>query len=206
MEVRHRGCFVIAVVPLLVIGIGGGYLLGSGTGSRRNRTSEVRETSSVVVAVRRLARLQTAEYRIERVIDLSDRQSQLFGLLEARDAILLVASGVVSAGVDLSKLSESRLKVDPQQKSVVLELEPPQIFDSHLDNQRTYVHARHTDLLARREINLESRARKEAQGRLRQAAYRGGILKQARVQAEYVLRALFRSLGFQQVKIRWSAA
>jgi len=44
------------------------------------------------VAVRDLARLESVAYHVERVIDVRDKQSLLFGLLKTEDAILLVAS------------------------------------------------------------------------------------------------------------------
>ncbi|MBM4434817.1 MAG: hypothetical protein FJ028_06925 [Chloroflexi bacterium] len=53
----------------------------------------LRPSPSVVLAVRDLARLESVEYHVERVIDLRDRQSLLFGLVRTRDAILFVAVG-----------------------------------------------------------------------------------------------------------------
>src|SRR5690349_7719315 len=50
--------------------------------------SVVRTTPSVVTAVRDLARLEAIEFHVERVIDLRDRQSLLFGLIKTQDAIL----------------------------------------------------------------------------------------------------------------------
>ncbi len=42
----------------------------------------VRPTPSVITAVRDLARLETAEVHVEKVVDLTDRQSRFFGLIE----------------------------------------------------------------------------------------------------------------------------
>ncbi len=62
------------------------------------KSGDMRSSPSVVIAVKDLARLETVEYSIERVIDLRDRQSLLFGLVKTQDAILFVAVGQVSAG------------------------------------------------------------------------------------------------------------
>ena len=67
----------------------------------------VQPTPNVLVAVKDLARLESATFHMERVIDLSDKQSLLFGLVQSEDAILLVAVADVSAGVDLQKLDAS---------------------------------------------------------------------------------------------------
>ena len=69
-------------------------------------TTVVRSAPSVVVAVRDLARLESAEYHVERVIELRDQQSRFFGLITVEDAILLVAVGDVTAGVDLGLLRD----------------------------------------------------------------------------------------------------
>src|SRR5262245_21540842 len=66
----------------------------------------IRPSPNVVRAIRDLSRLEGAEYHMERVVDLSEKQSRFFGLIEAEDAILLVAAGDVIAGVDLAELGE----------------------------------------------------------------------------------------------------
>src|SRR4051812_17291243 len=68
---------------------------------------ELKPTPNVLVAMRELSRLETETYHLERVIELTDEQTKLYGLLRARDAVLLVAVGDVVAGVDLKKLADS---------------------------------------------------------------------------------------------------
>ena len=72
----------------------------------------MRSSPSVVMVVRDLSRLEGAEYHIERVITLSEKQDRLFGLMEAEDALVLVAAGDVIAGVDLSLLADDAVEVD----------------------------------------------------------------------------------------------
>ena len=166
-------------------------------------TTVVTPGPPVVVAVRELSRLETAEFRMERVIDLRERQHRLGGLLEADDTILLVAAARVSAGVDLRALDPKAVRVDRDGKRVRLTLPAPQIFEASLDNDRTYVHARDTDLLADRAESLETRARKEAEKTLRDAALEAGILKVARGNAERTVSSLLRSLGFVDVAVEF---
>src|SRR5262245_35280205 len=59
----------------------------------------VKPTSSVLAKIQDMKRLESVVFHMERVIDLSEKQSQLFGLVQSEDAILLVAAADVRAGV-----------------------------------------------------------------------------------------------------------
>ena len=158
-------------------------------------------TPSVVVSMQALARLEGAEFHMERVIDLRERQSRFHGLLEAEDALLLVAVGNVIAGVDLGDVVEADVEISDDFRSVKLRLPAPEIFSARLDSSRTYVHSRSTDLLAERQENLETKARQRAEETLRQAALEAGVLDKARISVERSVTALLRSLGFSRIEI-----
>lgn len=163
----------------------------------------VRPTPSVLVAVRDLARLETAEFHMERVVDLREKQTRLFGLVEAEDAVLLVAAGDVIAGVDLSTLRPEDVTVDPEQQRATIVLPKPTVLVTRLDAKRTYVHTRKTDVFAKRAESLEGRAREEAERTLRIGAEEAGILARAATNAERTVGALVRSLGYADVTIRF---
>ncbi|MFZ5896210.1 MAG: DUF4230 domain-containing protein [Myxococcota bacterium] len=162
--------------------------------------SVVRPLPSVLVAVHDLARLESVSYHMERVIDLTEKQSRLFGLVETEDAILLVAVADVSAGVDLSRLVEGDIQADPKLRRVKIRLPSAEIFHVKLDKEHTYVHTRKTGLLARRQEDLESRARAEAERALEEAAREAGVLLRARENARRVVEGLVRSLGYEQIE------
>ncbi len=161
----------------------------------------VRPTPNVLVAVKDLARLESASFHMERVIDLTDHQSQLFGLIQTDDAILLVAVADVSAGVDLQKLDASDVQADSEKKSVKITLPPAEVFHAELDNDKTYVHTRHTGALATRKENLETRARQEAEHSLTDAALQAGILMRASENAKRAVEGLVRALGYEQIDV-----
>src|SRR5450432_3255462 len=96
----------------------------------------VRPTPNVLLAIQDLARLESASFHMERVIDLTDKQSQLFGLIQTEDAILLVAVANVSAGVDLQKLTTKDIVADPAKKTATITLPAPEIFHAELDNSK----------------------------------------------------------------------
>jgi hypothetical protein len=164
---------------------------------------QLANTATVVVAIRNLARLESVSFHMERVIDLKDRQSHIFGLLQADDAILLVASGDVIAGIDLAKLRDGDVTIEPTARRAHLTLPPAELLLVRLDNQHTYVHSRNTDLLAQRQVELETRARQVAEDSIRDAAISGGVLTRARDNAAHTLTALVRSLGYDKIDITW---
>ena len=161
----------------------------------------VQPTPNVLVAVRDLARLESASFHMERVIDLSDRQSHLFGLITSDDAILLVAVADISAGVDLQKLTTADLVADPLKKTVKIRLPAPEVFHAELDNSKTYVHTRRTGALATRAENLETRARQEAERTLIDAAVQAGLLTRANDNVRHAVEGLLRALGYTAIDI-----
>ncbi|MDQ2645210.1 MAG: DUF4230 domain-containing protein [Myxococcota bacterium] len=161
----------------------------------------LRPTPDVVTAVRALSRLESTAFHMERVIDLKDRQSRLFGLVSGEDAILLVAVADVTAGVDLAALGPADVEVSPDRTRVRIKLPRATVFSTVLDSEHTYVHTRRTDLLAKRNETLETSARKEAEHSLTQAALSAGILDKADAQARRVIRELVTALGFSEVEV-----
>jgi hypothetical protein len=169
----------------------------------------LRPGPSVLLSVRDLARLETAEFHMERVVDLRDRQTHLFGLVKAEDALLLVAVGDVIAGVDLSALRPEDVILthenEPGLRSATLVLPAPTILVARLDSKHTYVHSRSTDLLAKRAESLEGRAREEAERAIKVGAEDAGILDKAAKNAERTVGALVKSLGYSEVHITFRA-
>lgn len=151
---------------------------------------------TIVREVRALARLETIQYTVEKIIVAESRQGP-FGFLFG-DRLLLVAHGTVIAGIDLGRLAPEDVWFDSQGR-VYLRLPPPELFVVALDNEASYVYDRDTGLLTRGDLRLESAARRAAEEEIRQAALRDGILEQARVNAENYLYRLLRTLGFPDI-------
>lgn len=200
----------LAILAILAALIGGGAVSCLGGVffplERPANVTVIRPTPQVIVAVRDLARLEAAEYHMERVIDLREQQSRFFGLVEGEDAILLVAAGDVTAGVDLTQLRDGDVVVDTVKLEATITLPPSTVLSTRLDNEHTYVHTRHTDVLAQRRENLETRARQEAERTLEQAAVDGGLLARAQRNAEHTVETLVRSLGYTKVTVRTRGA
>jgi hypothetical protein len=165
---------------------------------------ELRATPGVITAIHEIARLETTEFHVEKVVEINDSQSRLWGLLQAKDALLLVAAGDVVAGVDLAKVRNEDIRVDVPARSVRVRLPAPQIVASTLDERATHVYARSTDVLAVRNEALEGDARRAAEEQMRRAALDAGILDRARASADRALRALLQSLGYDDIELDWA--
>lgn len=151
---------------------------------------------TIIHQVRSLARLETIQYSIERVISAETGQGS-FGFLMG-DRLLFVAHGVVIGGVDLEKLGPDDLKVE--ENVLYVQLPEAEIFVATLDNENSYVYERDTGLLTKGDINLETTARRVAEQRIEEAAIEDGILQLAHQNAEsYLYRLLIEIGGYDDV-------
>ncbi len=150
---------------------------------------------TIIHSVRSLARLETIQYTVEKVITAETRQEPLAFLFG--DRLLLVAHGIVIGGVDLEKLTSDDLQI----KDGVLYVSLPaaEIFIATLDNEKTYVYDRETGIFTHGDIDLEAAARRAAEEEIEKAALEDGILKQAGQNAELYLYRLLRDLGYPEV-------
>ena len=150
---------------------------------------------TVIRDIRTLARLETIQFTVEKIVTADKGQGSLeffFG-----DQLVLVAHGVVIAGVDLAKMEIDDVWWDASILSV--RLPAPEIFIATLDNDKSYVFDRETGILTRGDINLETAARQAAEDEIETAALEDGILEMARVNAESYLYRLFRSMDITDV-------
>ncbi len=150
---------------------------------------------TILREVRSLARLETVQYSMEKVITAEVSQGAL-GFLFG-DRLLFVAHGEVIAGIDLEKLGADQMWVE--NGVLMVQLPEAEIFVATLDNQRSYVYDRETGILKRGDVTLESLARKAAEEEIEKAAIADGILDTAQKNAESYLYRLLRQLGFQEV-------
>lgn len=150
---------------------------------------------TVIHEVRTLARLETIQYTMEKVITAQTGQDNL-GFLFG-DKLLFVGHGKVIAGLDMAKLRPEDMWVEG--KVLHVRLPTPEVFVVALDNDKSYVYNRETGLLTKGDANLESAARSAAEKEILQAAIDDGILTQAQQNAESYLMRMFRGLGYPDV-------
>jgi hypothetical protein len=151
---------------------------------------------TVVREVRSLARLETVQYTVEKVITAETNQGP-FGFLFG-DKLLLVAHGTVVAGIDLGRLAEGDVTIDAD-GAVYMVFPAAEVFVATLDNEKSYVYHRETGILAGGTKDLESAARLAAQEAILQAALDDGILETADTNGKAYLQRFLMSLGLHSV-------
>jgi hypothetical protein len=142
--------------------------------------------------VRALARLETIQYSVEKVIT-GETGGGTFQTLFG-DKILFVGHGTVIAGIDMEKLRPEDMRFE--NGVLTVRLPPAEVFIATLDNEKSYVYDRETGILAKPDVNLETLVRQNAEQEIRKAALEDGILEQAQLNAEAYLFKFFAALGY----------
>ena len=142
--------------------------------------------------IRALARLETIQYSVEKVITGQTGGGTFEALFG--DRILFVGHGTVIAGVDMDKLQPENMRYE--NGVLTVKLPPTEVLVATLDNEKSYVYDRQTGVLTKPDPNLETLVRQKAEEEILKAAIEDGILEQAKVNAEAYLIKFFAALGF----------
>ncbi|HYT60544.1 MAG TPA: DUF4230 domain-containing protein [Haliangiales bacterium] len=150
---------------------------------------KIQNTATILKQVQTLSELVTVKYVLEKVVILED--IKWYG----ENRVLMVAHGIVKAGVDLQEIKPGDVRVGDNK--VVIRLPRARITDVYLDDQKTRVVDRTTGLLRAFDKDLEQNARRQAVDDLRRAARYNGINGDAEERARLQLSNLFHQLGFE---------
>ena len=183
------GLIGVAVIFVLGLWLGAVVLRSVGLGGGPKFYS----SATVVQQVQTLSQLVTVKYVMEKVVVLED--VQWFG----ENRVLLIAHGIVKAGVDFQKMKPEDVRVSG--KKISVRLPPAQITDAYLDDHQTRVVERTTGLLRMFDKDMEQTARQNAVDDIRRSARLAGILKDADERAQAQVKNLFRQMGFEEVEL-----
>lgn len=167
-------------------------------------TPTVRDRGGTVTQIQALNRLETQRVVMERVIETGSQRGDMLDALLG-DRLLLIASGQVVAGVDLSRLRASDITISADGETITLRLPPTEIFVAALDNQRTRVYNRDTKLLTQltngQDPTLETQARQAAESEILNASCEIGVMQRAADEAQRSMEQFLRSLEFRSVTV-----
>src|SRR5947208_12174597 len=149
----------------------------------------IQNTATILKQVQTLSELVTVKYVLEKVVILED--IKWYG----ENRVLLVAHGLVKAGVDLQEIKPEEVRIDD--KKVIIKLPQARITDVYLDDRETRVVDRSTGLLRAFDKDLEQNARRQAVEDLRIAARSNRIYEDAEERARLQLANLFHQLGYE---------
>ncbi len=181
--------FLLILLVLAVFAVG--IWLGIRFTSRSGSSLHEMQTETVVEQIQTLSDLVTVKYVVEKVVVLDDQK--WYG--ESR--VLLMAHGVIKAGINLKDLKPGDVVVSG--KSISIRLPQPQITDAYLDDRKSRIIDHTTGLLRTYDKDLEQTAREEAVLDIRQAAIQNGILNDASERAELELALFLHQAGYDQV-------
>jgi hypothetical protein len=170
------------------------YLTWTTVGWLDHGSRQFWNTTSVVHEVQSLADLVTVKYVMEKVVVLED--VKWYG----ENRVLLLAHGVVKAGMDLKRLQPADVVMDA--KKISLRLPPAQITDAYLNDQASQVIDHTTGLLRAFDKDLEQAARQNAVDDIARAARKDGILEEAEKRGKAELSSFFKRAGFETVEFR----
>jgi hypothetical protein len=157
--------------------------------------------ATLILRVRALSRLETIRYSMETIIEGGNDPGGLLSFLGiGKEKLVLIARGQVVGGVDFSRMEPDDIVVSGQK--VTLYLPPAEVLVSKLDNERTGVYEYEKGLFTRRDIQLESELRAQAEEELVRRAVEDGILMQAEANAKAYLLLLLHALGFTEVEFQ----
>ena len=173
---------------------------------RRGPAPRIATTPSVVIQIQSLSELVTVKYVIEKVVFAeTPKTTTIDQFLPGRDdKLVLLAHGIVKAGVDLSKLRPEDVEVNGP--SIRISVPKAVVTDQYLDENATQVLDRRTGLLRAYDQKLEQQARQEAVAQIVRAARQSGIEREANERVQQQLSVLLKSLGYKEVQVQTRSA
>ncbi|GIJ23508.1 DUF4230 domain-containing protein [Micromonospora lutea] len=169
-----------------------------------------RSQPALLESMQDLSRYVAAEGNFQVVVDLqNDRRNVPDWLLNQRT--LFVGSGSVEAYVDFGTLTEGAIVQSADGKSVEIKLPAPQLGETNLDLEKSYVFAEERGLLNRvgdligGDPNRQQQVYRLAEDRITAAARDSGLNARAEENTRKMLEGLLRSLGFEQVSVTYVA-
>lgn len=196
MQTGKKFVSAALIVAIFAVGIWLGFKAARWAGFVQSPHEE--NTVAVVQQIQTLSDLVTVKYVVEKVIIFdSPPQSTLGQFVQGENRILLLAHGIVKAGIDLKRLKADDVQIND--KTIRLRLPPPQITDAYLDEHRTKVIDWQRGFLRDFDKDLEQTARENAVDDIRRAARTDGILKEANDRAQLELAVFLNQAGYNHV-------
>ncbi len=153
----------------------------------------------VLHQIQGLSELTTTRFGMQTVVTAS--KGRTLGPFEFNTRLLYVAYGEVRAGVDLSLLGPADVVVEDN-RAVTVTLPPPQILDSKLDVNRSYVYDFQQGILSPEAPELQTEAERRALEQIVAGACQSDILGEANQRAELAITKLLSAMDFEEIKVR----
>lgn len=197
MQGLKKFFYTLLMLALLVLGVYVGVKLDRWRGG----ALRLENTATIIQQVQTLSDLVTVKYVMQKVEFVDSPPTSTLGMfVQGDNKVLLLAQGIVKAGIDLKKIGQDDVTIS--EKCLTLKLPKPQITDCYLDDAQTKVLERTTGLFRSLDKDLEQTTRQYALDDIRRAAQQSGILNDANDRARAELRSFFQQAGFETVEFR----
>jgi len=197
MQRLRKIFWTLVTLAMLCLGI----YVGLSVARWRGGGLRVENTGTVIQQVQTLSDLVTVKYMMQKVEFVDSPPGSALGkFVQGDNKVMLLAQGVVKAGIDLKKIAPGDVAISG--KSLTITLPKPEITDAYLDDSQTKVMERTTGFLRSLDKDLEQTTRQFAVDDIRRAAQEGGILNDANERARTELRTFFQQAGFDPVEFR----
>jgi hypothetical protein len=151
----------------------------------------------VLERIQKMSKLVTTRYSYSSMVtserDMPGILAALYG-----EKLAMVAVGYVTAGVDLSTLTQEDVTFENGVLS--LNLPAPTLQDCFLNEQQSYVVSYATGIFARNMPNMDADARRFAVHQFRDSALESGILNEAQDQAKVAIEEFVNLVSVGDVK------
>lgn len=180
------------------------FLLGSLIGSQGFLSfifgPPVLDTNVVAVLdqIQDMSQLTTTRYTYSNYITTEREMPPILAGLYG-ERLVMVAVGHVTAGIDLSQLTEEDIQT--AEGSMTITLPAPELQDCFFNETASYVISRDTGLFAQPIPEMDLAARRFALQESRNNALEAGIMDDARIQAEAVIGELINLLNNDDMRI-----
>jgi hypothetical protein len=197
MQRLRKIFWTLVTLAMLCLGI----YVGLSVARWRGGGLRVENTGTVIQQVQTLSDLVTVKYMMQKVEFVDSPPGSALGqFVQGDNKVMLLAQGVVKAGIDLKKIAPGDVAISG--KALTITLPKPEITDAYLDDSQTKVMERTTGFLRSLDKDLEQTTRQFAVDDIRRAAQEGGILNDANERARTELRTFFQQAGFDPVEFR----
>lgn len=191
---------ILWILVVAVIFIAGAWfgikltrLLAPGSGAHEENTV------TVVEQIQHLSDLVTVKYVLEKVVILDSPPTSTLGqFVQGENRVLLLAHGIVKAGIDLKRIAPGDVVIAG--RKIILHLPPAKITDAYLDEKQTQVIDWQRGFLRTFDKDLEQTARQNAVEDINRAARQDGILNDASERAQLELALFLHQAGFEPVE------
>jgi hypothetical protein len=157
---------------------------------------------TVITQIRNIGRLETVSYTLEKVIPYDQDSNSIWHFLGDHTKLFIVR-GEVIAGFDLTRLSKDDVKI--QGTAITINLPPPQILQTNLDEAQTRIYDVNQGPLGLFPEGLDSNTELQilaaAKISLKDDACKGDILQKASDNARQQFTSFLIELGFRTVTV-----